>query len=160
MNLRVLKERDFDKFKNDYQDKVLTSIEAALIRKKGSKDRVALFKVLTEYLKSKNKSKLADLESLQKHLFIRHLPYKDIIIDIKTNNPAKFKSINLGIEKVYKDKIFILKQGELEDYINIEKGLEHVIEFCRTNIEKYFNKKSSKPYLQELKIIFDNILKD
>lgn len=159
-DLNILKDKDFEKFKDDYQSKILTATEKALFKNKNSKDRVALLKTLTEYLKTKDKSKLNELSDLQKHIFIRHLPYGDIIKDIKSRNSKKYNAINKKIEKAYKNGVFVLKSGELEDYIGTNKGLESVISFFKGNFQDYFKKRENRQYFNELIKIFQAIVQD
>lgn len=49
----------------------------------------------------------------------------------------------------------ILTEGELEDYLFLPKGLEHVIEFCEHDLLLWCQNSQFK---DEMKNIFDGIL--
>lgn len=59
------------------------------------------------------------------------------------------------IEAEYPNGTFILKEGDLEAYLGIQKGLSHVINFCKNNIQTYFQGTGSK--VQELKMILSKV---
>jgi hypothetical protein len=63
------------------------------------------------------------------------------------------------IDSVYGKGIFILKNGDLEHYLNIsktEKGLTKTIDFCNTKIQSYLNDESNLES-KEIKEIFRSI---
>ena len=63
--------------------------------------------------------------------------YNRLVKTILTFSPKKYKAIIKGIEKLYKDDIFILKEGAIESYISVErKGLGQVAYFCNHNFEE------------------------
>lgn len=63
--------------------------------------------------------------------------YNRLVKTILTFSPKKYKAIIKGIEKLYKDNIFILKEGAIESYISVErKGLGQVAHFCNHNFEE------------------------
>ena len=60
------------------------------------------------------------------------------------------------IEEDYSNGIFILKEGDLEIYLSIDKGLPNVINFCQNNLTKYLaNNGDTK--IQELKMIMSKV---
>ena len=59
------------------------------------------------------------------------------------------------IEGDYPNGIFILKEGDLESYLGIQKGLTHVIEFCRNGLTTFLQGTNSK--VQELKMIMAQV---
>jgi predicted ATP-dependent endonuclease of OLD family len=59
------------------------------------------------------------------------------------------------IENEYLNNTFILKEGDLESYLGIQKGLEHVIDFCRNNLATYFSQNNSK--VTEIKMILSKV---
>lgn len=59
------------------------------------------------------------------------------------------------IEGDYPNNIFILKEGDLESYLGIQKGLTHVINFCRDGLVTFLQDTGSK--VQELKMIISRI---
>ncbi len=48
------------------------------------------------------------------------------------------------IENEYINGTFILKEGDLEIYLGIQKGLVNVINFCQNNLETYFSNNTTK----------------
>jgi len=68
---------------------------------------------------------------------------------------ANHSDVITKIENDYPNKIFILKEGDLESYLGIQKGLTHVINFCRTNLQTFLQGTNSK--VQELKMILSKV---
>ncbi|MBI3258177.1 MAG: AAA family ATPase [Ignavibacteriae bacterium] len=65
------------------------------------------------------------------------------------------------IDELYSQNIFILKDGDLEDYLGIsksKKGLESVISFCQNDLDTWKTKETSQSKLNELESIFIKIL--
>lgn len=57
--------------------------------------------------------------------------YNRLVKTILTFAPNKHKAIIKGIEKLYEDHVFILKEGAIETYVPLEKkGLSHMAYFC------------------------------
>ena len=54
----------------------------------------------------------------------------------------------------YPDSKFILKNGELEDYLEITKGLDKIIDFCQCKFDSLYKENKSKEILE----IFNTIL--
>jgi len=54
----------------------------------------------------------------------------------------------------YPDNKFILKNGELEDYLEITKGLDKIIDFCQCKFDSWYKENKSKEILE----IFNTIL--
>lgn len=61
------------------------------------------------------------------------------------------------IESDYLNGIFVLKEGDLEIYLSIQKGLDHVINFCRNDLGNYWTNTSSTK-VQELRTIMAQIV--
>lgn len=74
-----------------------------------------------------------------------------LVSDFITNH----SDVASKIEGDYPNGIFILKEGDLESYLGIQKGLTHVITFCRSNLSTFLSGTSSK--VQELKTILSKI---
>lgn len=58
--------------------------------------------------------------------------YPDIIRILKSDNPAKYIGLIGKINRKRRQGIFILKKGELEDYLGIRKKLGPMISFCNS----------------------------
>lgn len=62
------------------------------------------------------------------------------------------------IEDEYKNGKFILREGDLEIYLNINKGLDKVISFCHNDLKKFISNNDNNNKIQELKIIMSKII--
>lgn len=82
----------------------------------------------------------------------------------KINNPtlaseflANHPDVIAKIEAEYVNGTFILKEGDLEIYLNIHKDLSHVINFCQNSLKSYLaNAASTK--VRELKKILAQVI--
>ncbi|MCH8915407.1 MAG: AAA family ATPase [Thaumarchaeota archaeon] len=84
---------------------------------------------------------------------------KQIIQNIKANQQTEWSQIRVEIFLRYFYNVFLLREGELEDYIGRSQGkLENVIIFCRDHFSNWKNTNTN--YLQEFNFIFTNILND
>ena len=84
---------------------------------------------------------------------------KQIIQNIKANQQTEWSQIHVEIFLRYFYNVFLLREGELEDYIGRSQGkLENVIIFCRDHFSNWKNTNTN--YLQEFNFIFSNILND
>lgn len=129
IDFKILSGSDLEEFKSKLLDEHFKKIKTKL-KDKNSKDAKELFKSLYLYLDDLDKNKLEDLRLLCEYLYKRHTPYSELISIIKKSD--EFLKIEKNIEKLYEQKIYILKNGELEDYIKVTKDLNKVIEFCNT----------------------------
>lgn len=92
---------------------------------------------------------LVEKQGLKKTHVVEYLHNKDSEL---------LKKLNAEIEKLYIDRVYILKEGDLEDYLGITKDLSRVIDFCQNKYEEWIKNQSSKR--DELIGIFESILKD
>jgi len=82
---------------------------------------------------------------------------KQIISDIKTNHPNEWAQIKIEIFVRYFYDVFLLRKGELEDYIGRSQDkLENVINFCKADFSNWKN--TNPTDLQELNFIFNKTL--
>ena len=84
--------------------------------------------------------------------------YNRLVKTILSFSPKKYKAIIKWIERLYKEKIFILKEGAIESYVIVErKGLGHIAHFCN----EYFHDRLHNPLFasqrKELKEIMSQI---
>ncbi len=85
--------------------------------------------------------------------------YNRLVKTILTFAPKKHKAIIRGIEKLYEDKVFILKEGAIETYVPLErKGLSYMAYFCNAYfydrlLDERFNTQR-KELNQIMRIIF------
>ena len=87
--------------------------------------------------------------------------YNRLVKTILTFAPKKHKAIIKGIEKLYNDKVFILKEGAIETYVPLEKkGLSYMAYFCNAYFyDRILNqnfKEQRKELNQIMKIIFND----
>lgn len=78
----------------------------------------------------------------------------DQLLVLKTTDPIRWAEIQAEITRKYTDNFFILKEGTLENYLGITKGLDKVIEFCESQFESWRTDSTYVPYKSE----FDQIL--
>ena len=89
--------------------------------------------------------------------------YNRLVQTILTFAPKKHKAIIRGIEKLYEDQVFILKEGAIETYVPLErKGLSYMTYFCNTYfydwlLDEHFASQR-KELNQIMKIIFTSSL--
>lgn len=57
------------------------------------------------------------------------------------------------IENEYSNRIFILKEGDLETYLGIQKGLVYVINFCQNELKTYLENRTNSKVQELIKII-------
>jgi hypothetical protein len=77
------------------------------------------------------------------------------------DNLPVFNKIKEEIINLYDDRVFILKHGDLEDYLSISKDLTNVVSICQNDFNAWIVKEeafgtASKVY--ELTTIFQKIL--
>jgi len=76
------------------------------------------------------------------------------LAQFKTDHP----DVASKIDSAYQDKIFILKNGVLEDYTGTEKKLPNIINFCRTGLVQFIENRSDEKN-KELRSIFYKIIR-
>lgn len=74
------------------------------------------------------------------------------ITDFLTNHP----DVATKIEGDYANNVFILKEGDLETYLGIQKDLANVITFCQNSLKSYLQNNSNNK-VKELKKILSLI---
>lgn len=85
---------------------------------------------------------------------------KDLLNHVKRKQVSEWNKIEPKIISKYSNKIFILKDGELEDYVGIQgrnKKLEKIIDFCKNDFSEWYVNKEYLTKVQELQTIFDTI---
>lgn len=100
---------------------------------------------------------IGDLDCSFKHIYSSENPYKlsqqEIVDGFKCTHPDLISQI----ESKYADRIFILKEGDLEHYLGIHnKGIPETIRFCNEKSMDYFTD-AANALAQEIKNILTNI---
>ena len=86
--------------------------------------------------------------------------YNRLVRTILTFSPKKYKAIIKGIERLYNDNVFILKEWAIESYISVErKGLGQVAYFCNHNFEGWLKDSNFTSQHKELETIMHLIFK-
>jgi len=84
---------------------------------------------------------------------------KQIIQNIKVTSTSDWSQIRVEIFMRYFSNIFLLQEGELEDYIGSNQGkLENVINFCRSDFPTW--KTNNQRYINEFNFIFNHIIRN
>ena len=69
---------------------------------------------------------------------------------------SSHSNVIVKIDAEYANSTFILKEGDLEIYLGIQKDLSHVINFCNNNIKTYLTN-ATNTKVQELKKIMAHV---
>ena len=84
--------------------------------------------------------------------------YNRLVKTILTFNPKKHRAILKGIEKMYDQNVFILKEGAIETYVPTErKGLSYVAYFCNNHFYDWLLDENFKEKREELEEIMRHI---
>lgn len=86
--------------------------------------------------------------------------YPTLIQLVQKYSPDKRKEIISFIDELYKENIFLLKQGDIETYMGLEeKGVEETIEFYHREFERWIHDPAYAEKRKEMEQIFDAIFK-
>lgn len=81
--------------------------------------------------------------------------YNRLVKTILTFSPKKYKAIIKGIEKLYEENIFILKEWAIETYVSVEKKwLGQIANFCNS----YFQDRLLNPQFQSQRKELEEIM--
>ena len=103
---------------------------------------------------------IADLDFCFQRFYGVKMEEKDKLdTEVKVSNfKERYKDWETKVNKDYANKVYILKNGNLEHYLRIsknKKGLPKVIDFCNNNLVAFLADKSAES--EELKSIFKKI---
>ncbi len=133
-------------FETDYK-----KIEKSVLKDKKSKD----CRTLAEHLDNAiNNGQIDKLKIFFEYIKCRFLKLNDGL------NSKKLKLINDEIERLYDSNIYILKKGEIEDYLPKKyRNLDKTIDLVKPDtFRKWIEKENSNEYLRELNKIVLEIL--
>ena len=102
---------------------------------------------------------VTDLDSAQKFFYPKETKKKINTKPLVSEFLAKHTDVISKIKSKYSNGIFILKEGDLEMYLNIQKDLSHVIKFCQNDLKTYLSN-STDSKVQELKAILSKITEE
>lgn len=102
---------------------------------------------------------LGDLDSAFNFLYPTETFCKINLPTLVTSFKSAHPDLETRIEAMYADKIFILKNGDLEHYLGIHnKGLPETIKFCNDKLTAYLKNDPNKE-AKEIKAILDEVVK-
>ncbi len=150
------------------KDEVLGRIFKKTVMPKDSKDGQKLLQSLDSFIKADfaiTAQSKEDMEALWQYLLERHALGQDYIVEYlnKNGNERILAELIQSIERKYSDNVFVLKKGDLEDYIGVQgaKDLDKVIKFCNNDFEGWIanvqSNQVNEPKLSELTKIFQRI---
>jgi hypothetical protein len=98
------------------------------IVQKGSLDGYNLLTAVESYLANQDEEARARLAEMYERVLERRVPYAAVVSVIKTSHPMEWARIDAAIASAPRDGTFILKEGELEDYLELAaKGLQAMV---------------------------------
>lgn len=162
----ILGSKEFEQVKEKTKKYLISKIYADRVKEK-TKDGEKLLEILSDFVENdfevSNNTK-ESLTSLWNYLLKKQSLSATHITNFlrKEENKTIYEKVVSGIDVKYLDNIFILKNGDLEDYLNIprsKKGLKSVIDFCLDSkkLKKWCSTKNAK--FNEIFSIFEKILK-
>lgn len=136
-----------------YTDAYAKTLAAAggAIQQKGSGDGAALFAAIDRTTVDPNTVNIQGLKDLKDYIAARVTNYSKLIQYIKDHDAAEWTRLNAAIDDAYTRKVFILKQGELEDYLGLSgKGIDQVVTFCQNDFVSWLTNPANTSYKNEL----------
>lgn len=101
---------------------------------------------------------IGDLDNAFGFLYKTETAHKLNTPEIITGFKCTHLNIEHDIEQKYSDRVFILKNGDLENYLGIHnKGLPEIIKFCNNNLIDFL-KDDANNKSKELRFIIDQII--
>jgi len=82
---------------------------------------------------------------------------KDLLDYVKTNKQNEWQTITSNIVGKYSDRIYILKEGELENYTQSHSKLKGIIQFCKHDFSNWVVDTQHSSKTSELDTIFTEI---
>lgn len=102
---------------------------------------------------------VGDLDVAYKVLYPIETPIKLHTEELVTTFISSHPNLETEIEQKYSEKIYILKRGDLEHYLDIHnKGLPETIKFCNENLKSYLVDETNDKS-KEIKFILEEITK-
>jgi len=83
---------------------------------------------------------------------------KDLLNFVKANKQNEWQTITSNIDRRYSDRIYILKEGELENYTQSHSKLKGIIRFCKNDFSNWVGDAQQSSKISELDTIFTEIV--
>lgn len=86
---------------------------------------------------------------------------QELLDYVKANKQTEWVKITSNIPTKYVQGIFILQEGELEDYIgkSTSNKLENVIDFCKSRLASWYSSAVNGTRVKEFNDIYNSIIK-
>jgi len=157
-NISEVAQFDLAKYTAAYQKSIATA--GAAVQQKGSADGSALFAAIDKVLASSSPDNMKELRNLKDYIVRRSTDFPKLIEHIKANDITEWNRLDKAIDDSYSQGVYVLRQGELEDYIKIQgKGLDQVIEFCQTRFDTWLTDSSVASHRTELLRVLGEIFR-
>ncbi|HEV2339438.1 MAG TPA: AAA family ATPase [Patescibacteria group bacterium] len=157
VSFNLLSRSQLNKFNKAYLNSVYTNIAVNVLSKKGSTDRVNMLSSLSSYISHPTKQGFKKLKEMRGYMLVRYIPSEDLVNFIKTD-ASTYSTLQTSIADLYKKQIYILQEGELEEYLGTTgKGLDVVIAFCKNDFENWIKDQANTAKIDEITKIFDSI---
>lgn len=139
---------------NSNRKKIWKSMLDADIKKLSSLDWETF---LNEVWNSLESWKITDnMKQIREYLISKRIRYDSLLVHIKEKDSDVYDIIMKWIESLYKNRIYILKEWDLECYLKINKSFINTINLS-DNIESRYEENKEKSFVKELEFIFDEI---
>jgi predicted ATPase len=140
---------DLAKYSAQYSQTIATA--STTVQAKGSTDGAALFAAIDKTISDPSVPNLKELRDLKDYIAARSTDYLRLIEYIQTNDATEWSRLDGAIDTAYAQRVFILKQGELENYLGLTgKGIDQVINFCQTGFAPWLTDPKYSSYKNEL----------
>ena len=152
VNFGLLSQKDLAQYAENAQ--LLSALDKG-IQKKDSRDRNTLARIIHKTCTDPSPENLAELRDLGNYLIRRYISNKLLLEYLRKEQPAILARIHDGVGDLKIRQIFLLPEGELEDYLPIEKGIETMVEFVKTGFAHW--KKSHPTEYNTLRELLEKI---
>lgn len=157
---------DFKALTEKSKDQIIAKFVKEKIAPKVTKDGTELLKQIDLAIQKDfvfDETDKDSLKSLWVYLLEKQGLKRSHIVDFlkEQGNLVLFDKIKDEIIKLYPQGVFILKDGDLEEYLAIAKDLTNVISFCQNDFDAWIRKEEAlgtASKISELKTIFEKII--
>lgn len=130
----LLKQADLIRYADEAR--VLSALDKN-IQKKDSRDRLTLAQLIADVCADPSSENLKKLQNLGNYLITRYISSKDLLKYLRNNYPTVLSNLHDEIAKLKAGNVFLLAEGELEDYLPVHKGMDAMVEFVKTGFSDW-----------------------
>lgn len=110
------------------------------LESKGSRDMKALLNAVNDVIARPGDDSIEELKYSRDYILRRHVDWQAVRSHLISNQPDRYSQVLTEIERLKTQGVFILCQGELEDYLGIHHdGLATMIDFCKSRFADWFD---------------------